>query len=512
MAGLLDFEDPQQAGLLALAQGLFAAGAPQNRRVGLGEALAGGMGNMQQAQMQAEMFRRKKQEQDMAAQMHQMKFGQMQQEIEKQKAMEDAMVSFAKFKQGGSLPSSKIDGGEFYRAAEKHGLSTDNESLNRIVNLVNQGGHTPDSAAASLSGRNAPSSVQGFSMPTAQSQNDRVTGNYQPQSMPMQAPPQQAPQQQGFNKGDIVKSQIAELMQQAKFYSSRPDYQSQMLAQQAQAQAIKLANELPKFSNDFKVGRDKAGNLVNVRVADDGTETYSPTQVAEELHFGDNGQQLIASGKYSGRTQLISPKYQTPDSIASNATSMRGQNMTDARARDLNEITRLGQQTQVINDPNQGILLVDKGTGFTRKTFDQQGSAIPSEAQSKRTAAANNILPILDQAEKLLGTATNSYVGAGVDALSRGFGYAPEGAKSIAQLKILEGNLMMNQPRMEGPQSDKDVELYRQMAAQLGNPTVPTEIKQAALQQIRAIHQKYATGNQMQSNKSSGGWSIQKVN
>lgn len=343
MAGLLDFEDPQQAGLLALAQGLFAAGAPQNRRVGLGEALAGGIGNMQQAQMQAEMLRRKKQEQDLAAQMHQMKFGQMQQEIEKQKAMEDAMVSFAKFKQGGSLPSSKIDGGEFYRAAEKHGLSTDNESLNRIVNLVNQGGHTPDSAAASLSGRNAPSSVQGYSLPSAKNQNDRVTGNYQPQNPLLKVPTQEAPQavpQQGFNKGDIVKSQIAELMQQAKFYSSRPDYQSQMLAQQAQEKAIKLANELPKFANDFKVGRDKAGNLVNVRVADDGTETYSPTQVAEELHFGDNGQQLIASGKYSGNTKIISPKYQSLESIANIAIQRRGQDLINDRSKEANDIAK----------------------------------------------------------------------------------------------------------------------------------------------------------------------------
>lgn len=62
MAGLLDFEDPQQAGLLALAQGLFAAGAQQNRRVGLGEALTNGLAGMTQAQMQAKML---KQRQDM---------------------------------------------------------------------------------------------------------------------------------------------------------------------------------------------------------------------------------------------------------------------------------------------------------------------------------------------------------------------------------------------------------------------------------------------------------------
>jgi len=453
MAGLLDFDDPQQAGLLALAQGLFAAGAPQNRRVGLGEALAGGMGNMQQAQMQAEMLRRKKQEQDMQNRIAQMKMDEMQKAIAEQQTMKQAMIDYAK---------------------QRNQLAQPKEEQFRM-----------DAPLSDYQKSAAPNDMPSF---------------YGKQPAPQQAQTMQQP-------SSPVHARISELNNVADFMESRG-----ISGDQYRAKAIELQKLLPKYANEYRVGRDAKGNLVNIRLGDDGSEQYSPTQVAEELHYGDNGQQLIASGKYSGRTQLISPKYQTPESIASNNVQMRGQNMTDARARDLNEITRLGQQTQVINDPNQGILLVDKGTGLTRKTFDQQGSAIPSEAQSKRAAAANNILPILDQAEKLLGTATNSYVGAGVDALSRGFGYAPEGAKSIAQLKILEGNLMMNQPRMEGPQSDKDVELYRQMAAQLGNPTVPTEIKQAALQQIRAIHQKYATGNQMQSNKSSGGWSIQKVN
>lgn len=38
-----------------------------------------------------------------------------------------------------ALPASRIGGGKFFRAAEKAGLPTDNESLNRIVRLVNSG-------------------------------------------------------------------------------------------------------------------------------------------------------------------------------------------------------------------------------------------------------------------------------------------------------------------------------------------------------------------------------------
>lgn len=458
---LLNFDDPQSAGLLAFAQNMFAAGAPQTRRVGIGQALTSGLSGMQQAQQFAEQARRKKQEEEMLLQMKQMEFGQMQQQMQKQKAMEEAMTSFARFKQGGMQPAPQP--------------------------------------------REAPSSVQGYSMPTEQAQNDRLTGNY-PQQMQSQQQ-EQAPMPQGFSKGDLVKAQIGELVKQAQFYGSRPDAQSQMLAQQAQAQVLKLANELPKFANDYRVGKDKKGNLVNVRLADDGSEQYSPTQVAEQLHFADNGQQLLGVDKYTGRASVVSGKYQTPDSIASNATSMRGQNMTDSRARELNDITRQGQQTQVINDPNQGILLVDKGTGLTRKTYDQTGAPIPSESQAKKTSAANNIVPLIDQASQLVSGATGSSVGAGIDSTLKAFGGAPQGAQNIAKLKVIEGALMMNQPRMEGPQSDKDVALYRQMAGQLGDPTVPNSIKSAALAQIKALNDKYATGG----GKPAGGKTIVKT-
>lgn len=300
MAGLLDFEDPQQAGLLAFAQNMFAAGAPQTRRVGIGEALAGGLGGMQQAQLQAEMLKRKKAQDDMEMQVNQMKFGQMQQEVAKQKAMEDAMVNYAKFKQGGTQPTKQ---------------------------------------AAQVE---APSSVRGFSMPTAQSQNDRVNGSYTPQAPLLKMPTQetqQAPAPKTFSKGDLVKSQISELMKEAEFYGSRPDYQSQVLAQQAQAKAIKLANEMPKFGLDYKVVQDpKTGEFRNVRLADDGTEMFSNNAVAEDLHFTDTGQKVIGVGKLSGKEKAAFQKSQSLESIANNATQRRGQDLMNDRSKEANEI------------------------------------------------------------------------------------------------------------------------------------------------------------------------------
>jgi hypothetical protein len=54
------------------------------------------------------------------------------------------------YRNGGAiLPAARIDGGVFVRAAQAVGLPTTNASLNRIVNLVNQG-MTPNQAAKKL--------------------------------------------------------------------------------------------------------------------------------------------------------------------------------------------------------------------------------------------------------------------------------------------------------------------------------------------------------------------------
>jgi hypothetical protein len=98
---------------------------------------------------------------------------------------------------------------------------------------------------------------------------------------------------------------------------------------------------------------------------------------------------------------------------------------------------------------------------------------------------------LLDIADPLIDVATGSTVGAGVDAVSKFFGKPTGGAEAISKLKVLQAGLMTSMPRMEGPQSDRDVQLYRDASGQIGDPTVPADIKKAALQTIRQIQQKY---------------------
>jgi len=58
-------------------------------------------------------------------------------------------------------------------------------------------------------------------------------------------------------------------------------------------------------------------------------------------------------------------------------------------------------------------------------------------------------------------------------------------------------------PKMSGPQSDKDVALYKQMAAEIGDPMIPNSRKKAALQVVKNLQTQYAKGG---SGGASGGW------
>lgn len=131
----------------------------------------------------------------------------------------------------------------------------------------------------------------------------------------------------------------------------------------------------------------------------------------------------------------------------------------------------------------QGTLAAGKAAGQAR------GEALGG--QEKKGIQAGSTLATLDLAEPLIDAATGSLAGAGADKLAAVFGEAPKGAQAIAQLKVLQANLMTSMPRMEGPQSDKDVALYREAAGQIGDPTIPKAIKKAAVNTIRQINERY---------------------
>lgn len=94
----------------------------------------------------------------------------------------------------------------------------------------------------------------------------------------------------------------------------------------------------------------------------------------------------------------------TPGQDQSNATSVRGQNLVNARAVDANGITQTSARTQVVEGPD-GFMLIDKGTGMARPAATMNGVQVQgknvglNDVQSKALLFGSR----MQAAEKVLG-------------------------------------------------------------------------------------------------------------
>lgn len=149
-----------------------------------------------------------------------------------------------------------------------------------------------------------------------------------------------------------------------------------------------------------------------------------------------------------------------------------------------------GQQNPLSSLQAEIDAMIEAARGKARGALIGEGEG----GLEKKAITAQQVLQKLDMADSLIDIATGSATGAAADKVAAFFGKSTDGAEANAQLKVLQADLMTTMPRMEGPQSDRDVQLYREASAQLGDPTIPRAVKKAALSSVRAIQEKYAEG------------------
>ena len=101
------------------------------------------------------------------------------------------------------------------------------------------------------------------------------------------------------------------------------------------------------------------------------------------------------------------------------------------------------------------------------------------------------IMALLDEADASVQRASGSLGGMVKTKVMGLAGISTDETKANAEMASLQAQLMMNLKRMEGPQSDKDVQLYREQAGRIGDPMVPMGDKQAALKLIRSLTVKF---------------------
>lgn len=161
-------------------------------------------------------------------------------------------------------------------------------------------------------------------------------------------------------------------------------------------------------------------------------------------------------------------------------------------------VSELGARIQSAQDravAQSGVEAARQGTAATNAILaETRKEALEAKRaeREKPVTEAKESLQLINQAEKLLDTATGSLTGTGVDILAGAVGKSTAGAQDAAKLKAIQGALVAKMPKMSGPQSDKDVLLYREMAAQVGDSTIPADTRKAALQTLREIQERYA--------------------
>ncbi|SET91210.1 hypothetical protein [Stenotrophomonas indicatrix] len=225
---------------------------------------------------------------------------------------------------------------------------------------------------------------------------------------------------------------------------------------------------------------------------------------AAGLYNTPNGQVRIGEGLTPEQWQLVqadmanggaSNNYQLPDRNVTPAQRAASGGVFVGRAPEeqaaLTEAAKLGVQQQYLPQElaarTQAALAQEAGKAQVTAQADA------NKLQTTRTRDANTALDLLDEAETLLnGGATGSLIGAGVDRLAGAVGQSTRGAQATAALRTIAGQLTSKMPRMEGPQSDKDVQLYKEMAGDLANDALPVPTRVAALRQIRELNSKYA--------------------
>lgn len=123
------------------------------------------------------------------------------------------------------------------------------------------------------------------------------------------------------------------------------------------------------------------------------------------------------------------------------------------------------------------------------------GAPLPAKPDVK-TENAGDVMRLTEEASKYLPTASSGRLHNILTGALEVPGISTKASQSDAQLKAIAGQLISKMPRMEGPQSNIDVEMYRQAAGDIANANIPVDTRKAAIKTIRDLNEKYANPSQ----------------
>jgi hypothetical protein len=148
-------------------------------------------------------------------------------------------------------------------------------------------------------------------------------------------------------------------------------------------------------------------------------------------------------------------------------------------------VVELSPAQQAQNDAMRTRLVDTAKADVVRDT----GQAGDAKKAGQMRAAAQSAMALLSAGP------TASGAGALTDNVLNFVGQPTASGTAAQQLEAIGGALVSNVPRMEGPQSDRDVQNYQAMAGRIGDRTLPVEARKAALKTVIELQNKYAALN-----------------
>lgn len=131
-----------------------------------------------------------------------------------------------------------------------------------------------------------------------------------------------------------------------------------------------------------------------------------------------------------------------------------------------------------------------------KAVMDAKAESERQAGRTKKADQASDMLSNIARARQLMTEgATGSLIGAGVDKVMGAGGFSTQSSTNADKLETISGWLVANVPRMEGPQSNYDVQNYQVMAGRVGDRSYPIAGRLAALDEIERIQRKYARLN-----------------
>lgn len=141
---------------------------------------------------------------------------------------------------------------------------------------------------------------------------------------------------------------------------------------------------------------------------------------------------------------------------------------------------------------NQSTLIPPLNVAGLSPKAAREAQAEQAKTFQENVKNAYEVNKVAGKIEQLLPKAHGSGIGHAIGGMANYLDIPSSQNVVDEQLKVLGNKLLMQVPRFQGPQSDKDVATYKEAAGSLGDSTKSIASRMAALQTIKDLNKPYA--------------------